>query len=201
MHTRMFVIFFIACRFLLNQKCQSSSQPELIRWERESRRRRNWEKPLIDTELSWEMCSNFVGLTDSHSQYKACLFITAQASSTAPHTHTHSHTIFHDSLCLQNIFMMHLGEFPWRIFTYSQIHLNLYVSIPGTPSKSVEKIYSFLLQKTAALNSGWFKYSKLHLIMADMLLFSFKWLNKRHIGKWGCTVNQNIIKIAPTSSK
>lgn len=169
MHTCMFVIFFFACRFLLNHKCQSSSQPELIRWERESRRRRIWEKPLIDTELSWEICSNFVGLRDFHSQYKACLFITAQASSTAPHTHTFTHN-FSDSVCLNNIFMMHLREFSWWIFTYSQIHLNLYNSIPGTPCKSLEKMFSFLLRKIAALNSDWIKHSKLHLIMADMLL-------------------------------
>lgn len=78
-----------ACRILLNQKTQRTSEPELIRWQQESlERRRNWEKPLIVTELSWEICSNFVG---SHSQYKACLFVTAQASSTAAHTHTHAH--------------------------------------------------------------------------------------------------------------
>lgn len=60
-----------ACRLLLNQKTQRTSEPELIRWESLER---NWEKPLIDTELSWEICSNFMGLTESHCQYKACLF-------------------------------------------------------------------------------------------------------------------------------
>lgn len=64
-----------ACRFLLNQKTQRTSEPELIRWEQESlERRRNWEKPLIDTEPSWEICSNFMGLTVSHTRFKACLF-------------------------------------------------------------------------------------------------------------------------------
>lgn len=71
-----------ACQFLLHPKCQNRSKPELIRWEHEMvERRKNWVKPLIDSELSWEICSHFVGSAESHRRHKACLFRTAQASS------------------------------------------------------------------------------------------------------------------------
>lgn len=69
-----------ACQLLLNLKCQNRSKPELIRWEHEIvERRKNWVKPLIDSELSWEICSHFVGSAESHRRHKACLFRAAQA--------------------------------------------------------------------------------------------------------------------------
>lgn len=79
-----------ACQFLLNLKCQNRSKPELIRWEHEIvERRKNWVKPLIDSELSWEICSHFVGSAESHRRHKACLFRAAQAfSSLATYSYT-----------------------------------------------------------------------------------------------------------------
>lgn len=87
----------------------------------------NWEKPLIDTELSWEICSNFVALTESHSRYKACLFWAARAASAATHTHTLlREKLFHDDVSLKNIhrlvmvclMCLRIPETPW-IFTSS----------------------------------------------------------------------------------
>lgn len=103
-----------ACQFLLNLKCSKCAKPELIRWEQEIvERRKNWGKPLIDTELSWEICSHFVGSAESHSQYKACLFITARAFSSATHTYSHTHS--DDRMCLDKTsFMPDLRELPLK---------------------------------------------------------------------------------------
>lgn len=71
-----------ACQLLSRPTCQNHSKPELIRWEHETvERRKNWVKPLIDSELSWEICSHFVGSAESHRRHKACLFRAAQAFS------------------------------------------------------------------------------------------------------------------------
>lgn len=137
-----------ACRLSLNQKCQRSSKPELIRWEQESlERRKNWEKPLIDTELSWEICSNFLGLTESHSQYKACLFITVQASSTTTHAHTH----FDDCVCLKHLYDRSSRVPMMNIHIFLVIFIKQYSNNP-LPNSGVKGICNFLVCRKQQLS-------------------------------------------------
>lgn len=80
-----------ACQFLLRPKCQNRSKPELIRWEHEMvERRKNWVKPLIDSELSWEICSHFVGSAESHRLTRLVCSELLRLLPAWSHTRTHA---------------------------------------------------------------------------------------------------------------